>query len=357
MLCSSSVWKMSAKKLGHEGFKRLFKYYIVIGIILGISVLTYEYGPPTEVYRTEDFNWKNTPPQYNYTKWNVYLDGHSHSIGSDGALTPEQTILWHIAQGFNAMVISDHDSFAKCEETRELARTKYNDSIKVFIGIEWGHGIHLNLIFPPNSTDYTQIRGTTLNPTQDEIRAIITQVHNLGGIVSVNHYFESYESPACPSREVLKDMGVDNFEVVNSHVFDNITAEFCQANDVGMISGTDMHNPETTYGWNALNVSFFTEDAIFNALKAHQLDILYDPTGVPSNITTKPNPPYVIVSPLAKLGEWMESYYTGYLQLDWWGIIVLLVYLYAGFMLYYLGGIVNTKFWQKIHARRKNQPS
>lgn len=343
----------SKRKISFGYLKKLLKYYLIIAIIIGLSVLINQFGPPEVIYRNEDFSWKNIPPQANASRWNVYLDAHSHSIGSDGILTPEQSILWHIAQGYNAMILTDHNTFAKCEETRNLARTKYNNSIKVLIGMEWGHGIHINIIFPPNSTDHTLIRTPALNPTRDEIRAMISQVHNLGGIVSVNHYFDSLESPACPPREELREMGVDYFEVLNGRIYDNATADFCRTNNVKMICGTDSHGTETVYAWNALNVSSFTEEEIFNSLKAQQPDILFDEEGVPSNITTHPNPQYIIVSPFVKLGEWMISYYTGYLQLDWWGIFMILFYLYIGFTFYYLIGNVNQKIWQKIHRWRE----
>jgi predicted metal-dependent phosphoesterase TrpH len=335
---------------------RLVNYTIMVALICGIGVMAYELRPPEVIYINEDFTWRNVPTEFDLGKWNVLLDVHCHTTGSDGVLTPEQSILWHIAQGFNAMVVTDHNTWAKGEETRNIARTKYNDSMKVFIGMEWGTLIHMNLILPPNVTNYAHIKGQTSTPTFAQIQAVITAVHDLGGIVIVNHVFDGPEiSSQYPSRQQLFDWKVDYFEWYNGKDFDNTSATFSQNNEMGQIAGTDSHASDTTYAWNALNVTDFSETAIFDALKAGQTEILYEPLGLESHATGHPNPAYIPFKPLAAIGNLIESYYVWYMNFDLAGIAMLLGYIYGGFVIYYALGHAKTKIWAKIDARKMNK--
>jgi len=67
-----------------------------------------------------DNDWKDIdphiPPGYNKTKYNVVFDHHSHTKFSDGALTIKQNVEWHIAMGFNALAITDHNNLLHLEE-------------------------------------------------------------------------------------------------------------------------------------------------------------------------------------------------------------------------------------------------
>jgi len=334
--------------------RRLVNYTFIIGIVLGLGVLTYELRPPEFVYTNDDFNWQSHPSQYNASKWNVYLDAHAHTTGSDGVLTPEQSLLWNIAQGFNAVIVTDHNTWANGEEMRQIARTKYNDSIKVLIGMEWGTLIHMNLIIPPNVTEYQQIKGKTSTPTNEEIQNVIKVVHDLGGIVVVNHVFNSPDEVSnYPTRQQLFDWGVDYFEWYNEKYYDNASATFSQTHGMGEISGTDTHGPDTVYIWNAMSVSTVSESSVFDGIKNRQITILYDASGVPSNATPSTNPAYIPLKPLIALGNMVESYYVWYMNFDWIGIIVLLGYLYGAFFLYYLMGSFKDKFWNKVKAHKE----
>ena len=61
-----------------------------------------------------DLDWKNiephTIPDYDKSAYNVIYDHHSHTYYSDGALTIRQNIEWHIAMGYNALTITDHNN-------------------------------------------------------------------------------------------------------------------------------------------------------------------------------------------------------------------------------------------------------
>jgi hypothetical protein len=172
-------------------------------------------------------------------------------------------------------------------------------------------------------------------------------MHDLGGLVIVNHIYNSPEENSLyPTRQQLYDWGVDYFETYNGGILDTESAAFSQLHNMGEIAGTDSHGPDTTYTWNAMNVEF-TEEAIFEALRKKETTVLYNASGLQSYATPIPNPYYIPLKPLAMLGNAIESYYIGYFKLDWIGIFVLVGYLYGGFFAYYGLGTLKQKFWEK----------
>ncbi|RLI64167.1 MAG: hypothetical protein DRO88_08030 [Promethearchaeia archaeon] len=271
-------------------YKRLGISFLLFFIIIAISCLLYNLGGGlSPVYLTEDWKDENSGkpytsiyhPKYNQTQWNVVLDGHSHTRYSHGSLTPEQNLLWHLSMGFNAMVLTDHNTFKGIEEIRNLARTQFNDSIKVLIGTEWTtRRIHMNLILPPNATNYEHLTPPGWSVTDTEIQAIIHDTHELGGLVVVNHY--PWSETHCknqPSRAELLAWGVDYLEVINEDVYDEISMEFAIENDLGQITGTDMHQPGEVFGATLLNVTKFTEEEIFHQLQKQATGIFFNSSG------------------------------------------------------------------------------
>ncbi|MHA1401784.1 MAG: PHP domain-containing protein, partial [Candidatus Heimdallarchaeaceae archaeon] len=123
----------------------------------------------------------------------MLLDGHSHTYYSDGYLSPKQNLLWHISMGFNAIVLTDHNTFDGVEEIRRIAREEFNDTIKVLRGFEWTTDrCHLNVILPPEvePEEYESLvtfKSYSYTPTDAEIKQLIDQAHNIGALVVVNH--------------------------------------------------------------------------------------------------------------------------------------------------------------------------
>ena len=69
---------------------------------------------------------------------NVILDQHSHTTYSDGSLSPEMLIQWHLANGFNTVVITDHNTFrGGIEALKVAALPPYKGNILVMTGMEW----------------------------------------------------------------------------------------------------------------------------------------------------------------------------------------------------------------------------
>ncbi|MCK5159608.1 MAG: hypothetical protein KAR08_10650, partial [Candidatus Heimdallarchaeota archaeon] len=87
-----------------------FSILMSVSLVLIISSVLIAYFPPSKVdYDNESFNFRLNPT-YNETQFNIVFDQHSHTKYSDGVLTVEQNILWHLAHGFNAMALTDHNT-------------------------------------------------------------------------------------------------------------------------------------------------------------------------------------------------------------------------------------------------------
>ncbi|MHA1202990.1 MAG: PHP domain-containing protein, partial [Candidatus Heimdallarchaeaceae archaeon] len=281
------------------------RHFLILNIItwalIGSSIPFAFDGHPKFKYTDTDWDDFNYVPEYNHSSWNVLLDPHSHTFVSDGFLTPRQNILWHISMGFNAMVLTDHNTFENVEEIRQIARDEYNDTIKVFAGLEWTTDrIHMNIILPPNVTkaQYETLitfRSYAYTPSNEEMQDFIQS--------------QDYTSDH-PTRQELFDWGIDYIEIVNGNEYDNESYYFCLDNGVGMITGTDMHAPDEVYCWTTLNATEFTEEAIFTEIKARNTGFIF--TGISSSypIEHPLNPSYVALFPLIKLGEFFDSMYS-----------------------------------------------
>ena len=318
--------------------KRLLIYNITVWIVIGISIPLMVSGPAQ--YRYFDDDWDNFEysPEYNETEWNILLDPHSHTFYSDGSLSPRQNLLWHMSMGFNAMVLSDHNTLDGVEEILEIARNEFNDSIKVLVGVEWTTArVHLNFIFPPNVgienlESVLTVKSHISRPTDQEIEDAITITHNLGGLVSVNHYsYNERLSKDSPTRVQLLNWGVDFFEIVNEDRYYEENHQFCIDNSLGILASTDMHEPEQVYAWTTLNTSEFSEQAIFDELKARRTGYIYDTFGSPYDVEHQLNKAYIFLYPLIQIGEAFKGAYTSDVSGAQLGIIF--VYIYGIFLL------------------------
>lgn len=313
-------------------------FTLVIWSLIGVSIPLII--NPVAHYKYTDSDWEGFSyvPEYNQTEWNILLDPHSHTYYSDGDLSPRQNILWHISMGFNAMVLTDHNTFEGVEETREIARTEFNDTIKVFVGMEWTTDrLHMNIILPPDITAEEYEPLVTFNsyaytPTDQEIQQIISSTHDLGGVIIVNHI--PWSQDYCtnhPTSQQLADWGIDFIEVINEEVFDNESYYFCLDNGLGMLAGTDMHIPEPVYAWTTLNVTEFTEEAIFTQLKTRQTGMIFDGIASPYPIEHEVNPGYIALLPLIKFGGiFRDMYSSGMLGTQ---LGILFAYFYGIFFL------------------------
>jgi hypothetical protein len=336
-------------------FGRFFWFMFFSAVIIASSVLMYEFGPEQKVYKDTSFNYAFQPPQ-GYTEWesnqNAILDQHSHTLYSDGVLTVEQNILWHIAQGYNVTVFTDHDNI-KNKDDIDALKEKYASKIILIQGIEWTtYRIHMNFL---GITEWNL--PIPNEPTDADIKAAINEAHRQKAVVTVNHIPWSLRvgMDTHPTRKELLDWGVDYIELVNQHEYDIDSVPWINASGFGKITGTDMHSPEKVCGWTGLNITNFTEAAVMNELRARRTSIFFNQTGSPDASISYDNQWYEVAKPMMLVGRMFELYYPNYI--DWVGIGVFAAYLIAIFLLSEGIRSLNRKFWEKRNKTEEDNIS
>ena len=292
------------KKLNRNYKNILMKFFLVIMIFIIIISTSYNIAqnPPTQYHYTNDsFGWRYIP-DYNSNDYNILLDQHSHSTFSDGILTVEQNILWHIAHGFNAMFLTDHGNVPKASLFNKLAE-KYKEQIIIMPGEEWTTGrIHLNLL----GIKISYKNAINQYPTNEEICKVINFTHNQGGIVVVNHIPWSlahlYDHP---SRNQLLSWGVDYIELINGEDYDTTSESWCyNPGGFGKISGTDMHGPMNVSCWTLLKADNFSSVAIMEQIQLKNTEILFNPGISQDQSIEFPARRYLLVKPLISIGTY-----------------------------------------------------
>jgi len=241
-------------------------------------------------YTYTDNNWKDlmphNPPGYDKSKHNVVFDHHSHTHYSDGKLTIKQNIEWHIAMGFNAIAITDHNNMRYMEKINGIKQEYAHKRFIILNGFEWTTTrLHLNFLGISKWDERVPYK-----PKDGKIIEVINKIHDLDGIVVCNHIPWSINEAKYknhPSRETLLEWGIDYIEIVNDdslpeNVFDQESYNFClkHKGEIGMLTGTDMHDPHNfesggVHGWTLLNIREFTEEALMEELRKKNTEILY----------------------------------------------------------------------------------
>ncbi|CAG8476916.1 2985_t:CDS:2 [Cetraspora pellucida] len=279
--------------------------------------------PERSDYSHLEFDWKVDPSSYlrpidnTFVDYNVLLDGHSHTTYSDGRMKPEQLLQWAIANGYNAIVVSDHNTIEGALKAQKIANEKYKGLITVIPGMEYR--IHMQFIgiqsnpFGPFNKPF---------PTNEELKALIDKVHKMGGLVTVNHIPWSnktewgYDVPTLldhPTRDELYEMGVDGFEIINGNVFDHETYVFAKNHKSLAISGSDVHFPsEGAYAWTLLKAGNKTVEGIMSALRGKATSFLFDATGTRPRYYPADNKEYFALLPITALANVFASFYDDY---------------------------------------------
>jgi predicted metal-dependent phosphoesterase TrpH len=317
--------------------RRFFVFFVCTAVIIAGSVLISNSGPRQYQYRNDSFDFDFVPP----AGWSEFagnhtfmLDQHSHTLYSDGRMTVEQNVLWHIKQGFNVTFITDHNTIKHLEDTKAMAK-KYADQILVMFGMEYTtRRIHMNFL-GISEWDFNKFPIPQF-PTDTQMQEAITEVHRQGGVVVVNHIPWSLRvgMTTHPSRADLLSWGVDFIEVINEHEYDydsdpwiNATAGF------GAISGTDVHSPDKVKGWTGLNLTEFTEEAVMTALKNKATAIFFSEIGSPDASKSFENPAYIALKPFMYVGDMFERFYING-NLDWVGIAIFVGYIFGFYVIF-----------------------
>jgi hypothetical protein len=206
-------------------------------------------------------------------------------------MTTEQNTKWHIANGFHAFVLTDHNTCKANEEILSL-QDKYPEII-IIPGIEWTTlRLHMNFIGIKNYPLKIPIV-----PTDEEIQNAIKKAHDMGAIVQVDHvtwtledkFHREYDHP---TREQLIEWGVDGFEIYNEMRWHDPKTELIISQleknrpldrRLFLSTGTDIHNPILEYSavWTELLLTPEEKanpniEIILNALKESRTKIWID---------------------------------------------------------------------------------
>jgi len=266
---------------------------------------------------------------------------------------------WHIAMGFNAIVITVHNTLDNKDEIKELKKEYKKDDIIIIQGMEWTTDkVHMNFI----GIDEWDLE-IPRDPSDSEIKKAIKEVHDQKGVVTCNHIpwsINEAKMEGHPSRRELLKWGVDYIELVNEDTYDKSSLDWWEDLDsadqdrIGFITGTDMHEPGSVYGWTFIKASEISEDAIMDKLRAiNETVISYSSIGYEDEGVHQLNPGYVILSPIMHFGGMFYSLYTAE-GLDWIGILVYFGYIFAIFGIIEANRILKPKLKKKLNER-KNQ--
>lgn len=212
--------------------------YVVVGLLLTAARATKH----RTRYRNTFLAAANGRPSW-VPKDAFVVDMHVHTTHSpDGAMTPSQAVAWCIANGYDGMAVTDHNSMDGVEEAQQAGRALSSDFV-VVPGFEWTTlRFHANVLGVPRCP----VPKSVLQwPSDVEIAAISAWAHKHGGIIQYNH-------PADPSCYGLTKNEIiagkfDAIETVNGSrdisgdVFPY--SKFCIAHNIAQTCGSDIHLP------------------------------------------------------------------------------------------------------------------
>ncbi|ORE05001.1 PHP domain-like protein [Rhizopus microsporus var. microsporus] len=322
----SRYWAFWAQHDYLAGFiYRLCAFIVVLGVLIALGLgLKYTDGlPSSEDFSNLQFDWKIDPSEtlrpYNRSfQYNVLLDGHTHTKYSDGKMNVRQLLDWHLANGYNAVIVTDHNTVKGGIEAEKLALAEYNQSIVVIPGMEYSCcRIHMNFI---DINETVPVTGP--NPTDQELQQVIQKVHALGGLVIVNHIpwsntteagYQLPRLPNHPSIDQLIGWGVDGFEIVNQDVFDMASYQAAIEHNLIQMVGMDLHHPSVgAQAWLTIQAPNMTRTAIMNEIRNRRTSFLFDPAGTRPRVYVDAPYSYKLLTPLLALGDYFGMFYDDY---------------------------------------------
>ncbi|OLY81898.1 PHP domain-containing protein [Smittium mucronatum] len=125
--------------------KRFILYVVVAAcFILAFISLNSKLSFETYDYSKAEFNWKYDPrskglvPYDNkLDDYNILLDAHSHTTSSDGRLSPKQLVDLAISNGYNAIIVSDHNTISGGLKAEKYAKEAHPNDIIVIPAMEY----------------------------------------------------------------------------------------------------------------------------------------------------------------------------------------------------------------------------
>ncbi|EGC39516.1 hypothetical protein DICPUDRAFT_74921 [Dictyostelium purpureum] len=327
-----NYFKIKGKKIITTIGIQLLFLSLIIGIIAPISIYLTNNEPSEYLDIVIDhldmqYDPRNMTIFDNMTSTpNIFLNPHTQSTYSDGSLSPETTIQWHIANGYNVMFMTDHNDERGGIEAERIAKEKYSDKIIVIPGVEWTNcRCHLGLIGIREKVEKIKW------PTNKEIKKLIDWVHSKGGFVILNHVPWSFWAGLDqPTMDEWLEMGIDFLEVVNQGTIDYQNILYCKKHNLRYVTGIDLHLYTKELSWTVFNipeakqlkptdpissvVPTLTEKIIISTLRnqSTQTSFIFDAKGsiIKANPKNSPtNPKFIFLSPWIYIGRFFHSFF------------------------------------------------
>jgi hypothetical protein len=216
----------------------------------------------------------------------VYLDTHTHSKydKNDSIWSPDDCVKWHIDNGYNAMVITNHmpDEYLPPSFFKNTPQ-----NFTILPGREYAiQNYHIVIIFNPLTYEELYPNLPSLigpNPftwcyDREWLKTVIEEWHKLGVIVILAHphlreNICEYNPPVCD----LKNIGFDYVERITSGIFDFKNYRDELSCDFSVVSGTDGHDFFKTVpgGYTRMRLNKLSAQNIFDALYYKNITDIY----------------------------------------------------------------------------------
>lgn len=206
----------------------------------------------------------------------VLANLHTHTTQSNGFLTPEQAVLWHLRRGYKVVAVTDSNTvkggeiakkFVERTNLHSAPRTPHPSSpLTVLVGEEFRGKTHLVML---------NIR-RDISPRDFDVPAAIKEAKRQGGVVIAAHPWSGRHS-----IHELFEWGVDGFEIVNGTVLgdENLRA-LCRKHGLAVLGSLDFRSgcvPETA---TVLPVWANTPEKVAEALRKGICAVIYFPNQV-----------------------------------------------------------------------------
>ncbi|MHA1683239.1 MAG: PHP domain-containing protein [Promethearchaeota archaeon] len=327
LLIATSTISVVIWQVGWLGFVGRFLSYtgfIMTGI--AASVITSVLGPPRFMYnlkswQDERFHYKPLLEAEEKEAGVVLLDTHSHTLASDGKMTYEQSVWYHIAMGFTAMAFTDHETLGDVVEIKRL-QEEYRDKMIILQGIEIGTKIGHVCVIGVETWDQSRYKSLS---GEQKVMKIVEMARDQNAVVSINHYPWStggekprFDPSVHLSRDRALELGFQLMEACNwdddISPIDMASYIFCRDHDgIGSCAATDIHAPEKDklYGWTKVNPRAFSEAALMDELRAGRTDVLFQPGGAPYPTLHDESLAYRAFRPLYMVGDMFVTLHQG----------------------------------------------
>mgnify|MGYP006289416473 CR=1 FL=1 len=243
----------------------LFFYYL--GSMIFAALANFKFH---DYYLDEDLKYERRRPD-GIPEDAFLVDFHCHTTASDGLLEPHQLVLWSIANGYDGLVVSDHNTMENVQAVKDAAND-INPSFLVIPGVEFtSMRVHLNLIGVQTPVEP---KPGMVWCSKEKIKQAIDHAHEQGGVVQFNHKdWYPYNVLKHLSREWWMEQGIDGWEVYNGFKFiDQEALDFIdQKKEIKTMyasAGTDVHDPAKHYRvYTEVLTEDRTIDGVLNAVK------------------------------------------------------------------------------------------